>query len=79
MSDEKNNDSNSRRRFLKLGLLAGAGTVATGAILITGKSHAGESGSKVKVLTTSGEVMEVDKNFLTFAPHLLKQLNHDST
>jgi len=68
MSEEKHKDNNSRRRFLKLGLLAGAGTVATGALLATGKSHAEGSGETVKVLTTSGEVMEVDKNFLTLAP-----------
>ena len=68
MNKEKKDDNNSRRNFLKLGLLAGAGTVATGAILATGNSSKAESGTKVKVLTTSGEVMEVDKNFLTLDP-----------
>jgi len=67
MENKKKDDNNSRRNFLKLGLLAGAGTVATGALIATGK-NSGESGEKIKVLTTSGEVMEVDKNFLTQAP-----------
>ena len=68
MENKKKDDNNSRRNFLKLGILAGAGTVAAGAILATGKKASGESGEKIKVLTTSGEVMEVDKNFLTLAP-----------
>jgi Fe-S-cluster-containing dehydrogenase component len=68
MKNNKKEDTNSRRNFLKLGLMAGAGTVATGALIATGKSALGESGEKIKVLTTSGEVMEVDKNFLTQAP-----------
>jgi molybdopterin-containing oxidoreductase family iron-sulfur binding subunit len=67
MENKKKDDNNSRRNFLKLGLLAGAGTVATGALIATGK-NSGESGEKIKVLTTSGEVMEVDKNFLQLAP-----------
>ena len=67
MENKKKDDNNSRRNFLRLGLLAGAGTVATGALIATGH-NSGESGEKIKVLTTSGEVMEVDKNFLTLAP-----------
>ncbi len=59
---EKKQEDNSRRKFLKLGVLAGAGTIAAGALLTTGLSHAEASGEKIKVLTTSGEVMEVDKN-----------------
>lgn len=68
MENKKNDDNKSRRNFLKLGLLAGAGTVATGALIATGGTSKAESGEKIKVLTTSGEVMEVDKNFLTQAP-----------
>jgi len=67
MASKKKEDTNSRRNFLKLGLIAGAGTVATGALIATGH-NSDESGEKIKVLTTSGEVMEVDKNFLTLAP-----------
>lgn len=68
MSEEHNKEKNSRRKFLKLGILAGAGTVATGAIIAANGGTSGESGEKIKVLTTSGEVMEVDKNFLLQAP-----------
>jgi molybdopterin-containing oxidoreductase family iron-sulfur binding subunit len=73
MKEENNKDNNSRRNFLKLGLLAGAGTVATGAILSGTKSKAEESGEKIKVLTTSGAVMEVDKNYLELAPVGIKE------
>jgi len=67
MNERNNQDQNSRRKFLKLGLIAGAGTVATGGLLSScGKKDA--SGEKIRVLTTSGEIMEVDKNFLTLAP-----------
>lgn len=68
MNNNKEDANNQRRKFLKLGLLAGAGTVATGALLATGGNASKESGEKIKVLTTSGEMMEVDKNFLTLAP-----------
>lgn len=73
MNEDQNQDNNSRRRFLKLGLLAGAGTVATGAIIATSNSQAHESGEKIKVLTTNGEVMEVDKNYLSMAPVGIKE------
>jgi hypothetical protein len=45
MENKKKDDNNSRRNFLKLGLLAGAGTVATGALIATGH-NSGESGEK---------------------------------
>jgi len=73
MNQDSNKDKNSRRKFLKLGILAGAGTVATGAIIATTGSQAHESGEKVKVLTTSGEIMEVDKNFLELPPVGIKE------
>jgi molybdopterin-containing oxidoreductase family iron-sulfur binding subunit len=67
MNERNTQDQNSRRKFLKLGLIAGAGTVATGGLLSScGKKDA--SGEKIRVLTTGGEIMEVDKNFLTLAP-----------
>jgi len=57
---QKNDEKKaSRRNFLKLGLTAGAGAVAGGS-LIAGLSD-GKSGEKVKVLTTDGKVVEVDK------------------
>ena len=64
MEKERKQEDNSRRKFLKLGVLAGAGTLAAGTLIATTKSNAGASGEKIKVLTTTGEVMEVDKNHL---------------
>lgn len=65
MEEEQTNKKNSRRQFLKKGLLAGAGVAIGGGVLgaIESKS-AGESGEKVKVLTTNGDIMEVDKAVL---------------
>ncbi len=60
--DDVNNINPSRRKFLSLGLLAGAG-------LITGEVSAQqpviESGEKVKMLTKDGKLVEVDKAFIT--------------
>jgi len=63
--EEQTNNKNSRRQFLKKGLLAGAGVAVGGGML---KAYSGEpvgkSGEKVKVMTTNGEIMEVDKAML---------------
>jgi hypothetical protein len=59
MSDTKQN--HSRRKFLSLGLLAGAG-------LVTGSASAQpviESDEKVKMLTQDGKVVEVNKTLIT--------------
>jgi len=60
-----NHPKSSRRQFLKKGLVAGAG-VAVGSSLVSAyfDSSASETGEKVKVLTTDGEIMEVDKGQL---------------
>jgi Fe-S-cluster-containing dehydrogenase component len=52
----------SRRDFLKKGLMAGAGVVAGGSLIAAyvDKSEK-ESGEKIKVLTTDGQIIEVDK------------------
>ena len=73
MENKKKQEDNSRRKFLRLGVLAGAGTLAAGAIIATTKSRANASGEKIKVLTTTGEVMEVDKNHLNLAPVGIKE------
>jgi hypothetical protein len=57
---ENNQNSTSRRKFLSLGLLTGAG-------MVTGKLNAQaaiESGETVKMLTQDGKVVEVDKAML---------------
>jgi len=59
----KNNGNSKRRKFLKTFLTAGAGAIAVG----TGSVIAGETepekkaAKKIKVLTTDGSVIEVDK------------------
>lgn len=61
---EENNDKNknSRRAFLKKGIIAGAGVVAGGSLIAAyiDKSEK-PSGVKVKALTTDGQIIEVDK------------------
>ena len=64
MKEENKKESNksSRRQFLKKGLIAGAGVVTGGSLIgaIVDKNNP-ESGEKVKALTTTGELIEVDK------------------
>jgi hypothetical protein len=58
-----NSNTPSRRRFLSLSLLAGAGLVA-------GKADAQpvtETGDKIKMLTPDGKLVEVDKGALVKA------------
>jgi Fe-S-cluster-containing dehydrogenase component len=64
--DGSNNEKkNSRRDFLKKGLMAGAGVVAGGSLIAAyvDKSEK-ESGEKVKALTTDGQIIEIDKAFI---------------
>jgi molybdopterin-containing oxidoreductase family iron-sulfur binding subunit len=60
MKKKKEDNTASRRSFLKLGLTAGAGALAGGSV-IAGLNSETKSGEKVKVLTTDGKVVEVDK------------------
>ncbi len=59
MGKSKNKKNNSRRDFLKTGLLAGAGTLLTGGIVSTFNATA--SGETVKLLGQDGKIVEVDK------------------
>ena len=65
MDESKNEKKNSRREFLKKGLMAGAGVVAGGGLIASyvDKSEK-ESGEKVKALTTDGQIIEVDKSLI---------------
>lgn len=65
MEEKSRKTRHSRRQFLKKGLVAGAG-LAAGGVLISQVVDATDtaSGEKVKVMTTSGEIMEVDRSFL---------------
>jgi molybdopterin-containing oxidoreductase family iron-sulfur binding subunit len=65
MAEEGQNKMNSRRQFLKKGLLAGAGIAAGGGMLEAfSETTKPAEGEKVKVMTTNGEIMEVDKAML---------------
>ena len=61
MKKKKENKQDSRRDFIKSGFLAGAGLLASGAVLSSCGTD-DKSGEKVKVLTTDGEVVEVDRS-----------------
>jgi Fe-S-cluster-containing dehydrogenase component len=63
VNESKKEKKNSRRDFLKKGLLAGAGVVTGGSLIAAyiDKSEK-ESGEKVKALTTDGQIIEVDKD-----------------
>jgi len=63
VDESKKEKKNSRRDFLKKGLLAGAGVVAGSSLIASyvDKSKK-ESGEKVKALTTDGQIIEVDKS-----------------
>jgi molybdopterin-containing oxidoreductase family iron-sulfur binding subunit len=56
-------DNNSRRNFLRKGILAGSAAIA-GSAFISSCSGEPESGEKVRVLTTDGKIVEVDRAHL---------------
>ncbi len=61
--ENKTNDNKKRRNFLK-GLLAGGAVIAGGGVIksvFLGGNEAHASGEVVKVLTTGGKLIEVDK------------------
>lgn len=66
---ENDKDRQSRRKFIKLGIGAGAGVIAGGA-MITAITRAGEaeSGEKIKLLSPDGQLMEVDKSHCRSCP-----------
>ena len=66
MMDENSNSGKSdRRKFLKKGLLSSTGTLmGAGFISSCSQKTSGESSEKVKLLTTEGKLVEVDKDQL---------------
>jgi molybdopterin-containing oxidoreductase family iron-sulfur binding subunit len=65
VDESKNEKKNSRRAFLKKGLMAGAGVVAGGSLIAAYIDRSEkESGEKVKALTTDGQIIEVDKSWI---------------
>ncbi len=61
MQNKKDESKASRRKFLKRSIVAGAGAIAGGSLL-AGCGEEEKSGVKVKVLTTDGKVVEVDRS-----------------
>jgi len=64
MQKKKDESIASRRNFLKRTIVAGAGAIAGGSLL-AGCGEDEKSGVKVKVLTTDGKVVEVDRSDVT--------------
>ncbi len=63
MAEKNNNSNNTRRDFIKKGILAGVGTVFAGGLFSVVKTYADEPDT-VKVLDQDGKVKEVDKSHL---------------
>ena len=63
---KKDKKQNSRRDFIRTGLVAGAGAIAGSSLISSCSSK--ESGEKVKLLTTDGKLVEVDKSQITPKP-----------
>ncbi len=65
---EQDNHANSRRNFLKLGLLTGGSVIAgaglTNALSSDSSEEKKETGEKVKVLTADGKLIEVDSSMV---------------
>ncbi|MFC1733992.1 4Fe-4S dicluster domain-containing protein [candidate division KSB1 bacterium] len=68
--DKKNENNNSRRKFLKrLGIAAGAGTmVGCGVLSAVAIDKRTKSGEKVKLLSPEGILVEVDKSDMCCEP-----------
>ena len=61
MKDQQHNPTNdSRRNFLKQSALLGAGVVAGAGVLASCSNQPANSGEKIKLLTATGELVEVD-------------------
>lgn len=66
---EKETEDSARRKFLKFGLLAGGATLAGLGIQKTLLGdQPKESGTKVKVLTADGKLVEVDSSYINHHP-----------
>ncbi|RLD66604.1 MAG: 4Fe-4S dicluster domain-containing protein [Bacteroidetes bacterium] len=74
-TEESKIKESSRRKFLKSGFAIGAGTVLAGGIISSvSKVQAETSGNKIKVLTTNGKVIEINKSILE--EYKLKPCDH---
>jgi Fe-S-cluster-containing dehydrogenase component len=80
MESKTNENDKSRRNFLKLGLSASAGTLAAGTVIsgIAATESFGKKNEKVKVLTTDGKLIEVDKSQVE-AASWVKPADHEGS
>ncbi len=62
---ENSKEKASRRDFLRSGLVLGAGAVAGSGLIAACSGNTEEIGETVKVMTTDGQLVEVDSNKLT--------------
>lgn len=68
MNDENQNNSKSRRDFLKAGITVGAGAFLGTTLLHSDSISAQSGGEKIKLLTQDGKLVEVDKKHLSVDP-----------
>ena len=62
--NEEKDSNESRRNFLKLGLglgVASLATIAAGKMITAANNTKSSKGEKIKVLTTEGKLVEIDK------------------
>ena len=65
MAENSKSGNSDRRKFLKKGLLTGAGTLlGTSFVSSCSQKSSGDSSEKVKLMTTEGKLVEVDKHQL---------------
>ena len=72
MKKKETNKDNSRRKFLKDGIIAGVGALAGGSVLSSCSSDEG-SGEMIRVLTTDGKLVEVEKSSVKSTKQLIKE------
>lgn len=60
--NKKDSGKTSRRKFLKLGMAAGAGTIAGGGLISMASSKNDKLEEKIKLLTPEGKMVEVNKS-----------------
>lgn len=80
MEDQKR-ESSSRRSFLKkVGIGAGAVSVAgiAGSSLLNGNKSKAKSGKKIKLLSTDGKLVEVDKDDVKPASEIVAELKDEA-
>lgn len=68
---ENTNNNNSRRKFLKLGLISGVSVAASATLASCSGDEKLESGEKMRLLTPDGKIVEVDAVHLNKYPEAI--------